>query len=68
MKRCREKVVGTLTLQVSAVAHSERGATSAEYALVLALVVVTLITALSALGAALNDKLHSIIEQISNAR
>jgi pilus assembly protein Flp/PilA len=45
----------------------EMGASSAEYALILALVVISLITTLSALGAALNDKLREIVEQIANA-
>jgi Flp pilus assembly pilin Flp len=43
------------------------GATAAEYALVLTLVVVILISSLSALGTALNAKLHAIIEQINGA-
>ncbi|MGE5485157.1 MAG: Flp family type IVb pilin [Ignavibacteriales bacterium] len=67
MKRCKAKVVGSLKSHARAIARNERGATSAEYALILALVVVTLITTLSALGAALNEKLNNIIEQISNA-
>ncbi len=67
VKRCRAKVVSSLKSEALAIARNERGATSAEYALVLALVVVTLISTLTALGAALNDKLRSIIDQISNA-
>jgi Flp pilus assembly pilin Flp len=68
MKRRAASVVCRLTGGVCGIASSERGATSAEYALILALVVITLITTLSALGAALNHKLTSIIDQISNAR
>jgi len=44
----------------------EAGATTTEYALVLALVVVALIGTLSALGATLNEKLQMIIDQISH--
>ncbi len=43
------------------------GATTAEYALVLTLVVIILISTLSALGNALNSKLRSIIDQINAA-
>jgi pilus assembly protein Flp/PilA len=46
---------------------SEEGATAAEYALVLTLVVVILISSLSALGTALNTKLQAIIDQINGA-
>jgi len=46
----------------------QEGATTAEYALVLTLVVVILISTLSALGAALNVKLRAIIDQINAAR
>ncbi|MCL4426522.1 MAG: Flp family type IVb pilin [Firmicutes bacterium] len=45
-----------------------RGATTAEYALVLALVVVILISSLTALGNALNQKIKMIIDQITNAK
>lgn len=45
----------------------EGGATTTEYALLLALVVVVLIGTLTSLGAALNDKLRDIIDQITNA-
>ncbi|MCL4368041.1 MAG: Flp family type IVb pilin [Actinobacteria bacterium] len=45
----------------------ERGATTTEYALVLALVVVVLITTLQSLGSVLNSKLNTIISSISGA-
>lgn len=44
--------------------RSARGATTAEYALVLALVAIFLITALSSLGQALSDKITSIADQL----
>ncbi len=47
---------------------NEDGATTAEYALILTLVVLILISSLSALGAALNDKLRGIIDQIILAK
>ncbi len=43
----------------------QKGATTAEYALILALVVVILIGTLSNLGAALNSKLLLIIDKIT---
>lgn len=46
---------------------SEKGATTAEYALILTLVVIILISTLSALGSALNTKLRAIIDQINAA-
>ncbi|MEW6242707.1 MAG: Flp family type IVb pilin [Bacillota bacterium] len=46
---------------------TEKGATVAEYALILALVVVVLIATLSRLGAVLNERLLDIIAEISNA-
>jgi Flp pilus assembly pilin Flp len=45
----------------------QEGATTAEYALVLTLIVIVLISTLSALGAALNEKLRDIIDQINGA-
>lgn len=48
--------------------REESGATTAEYALVLALVVVILISTLTALGNSLNQKLKGIIDQITNAK
>mgnify|MGYP000400993047 CR=1 FL=1 len=42
-----------------------RGVTTAEYALLLALVVIVLISSLSALGATLQDKLQSIIDVLT---
>lgn len=46
----------------------EKGASTAEYALILTLIVVILITTLSELGATLNSKLSDIITQIEGAR
>lgn len=43
----------------------QKGATTAEYALILALVVIILIGTLNNLGSALNDKLRDIIDQIT---
>ncbi len=53
--------------QLFAPGGDERGATTAEYALLLALVVVILITTLSQLGAELNSKLLDIIAQLREA-
>lgn len=47
--------------------REERGATTAEYALLLALVVITLIGTLTTLGSALNAKLQSIINNLNGA-
>ena len=52
------------------VAHrlaGQRGASTAEYALILTLVVVILISTLSTLGAVLDEKLRDIILQIQGA-
>lgn len=46
----------------------DEGVTTTEYALLLALVVVALIGTLSTLGAALDDKLKDIIQNISSAQ
>ena len=43
----------------------ERGVTTAEYALLLALVVVVLISSLTALGATLEDKIQDIIDTLT---
>jgi len=43
----------------------ERGVTTAEYALLLALVVVVLISSLTTLGATLQDKLQGIIDTLT---
>jgi len=43
----------------------ERGVTTAEYALLLALVVVVLISSLTTLGATLQDKLQNIIDTLT---
>lgn len=48
-------------------ARSQGGATTAEYALVLALVVIVLIGALSTLGGALNSRLLDIVDQLNQA-
>lgn len=48
--------------------RSPRGAATAEYALLLALVVVILIGALSQLGQALSSKLADIIDSLNQAR
>ncbi len=45
-----------------------RGATTAEYALLLALVVVILISSLSALGNTLNGKLQGIISSLNTTQ
>ena len=44
-----------------------KGATTAEYALILALVVVILIGTLNSLGSVLDDKLRLIIAQLTGA-
>lgn len=46
----------------------EKGASTAEYALILTLIVVILITSLSELGGTLNAKLRDIITQLEGAR
>lgn len=43
----------------------DRGVTTAEYALLLALVVVVLISSLTTLGATLKDKLQGIIDTLT---
>ena len=43
----------------------ERGVTTAEYALLLALVVVVLISSLTTLGATLQDKIQDIIDSLT---
>ena len=48
--------------------HDERGAATTEYALILALVFVILIGTLQQLGGALNSRLTTIINQITQAR
>lgn len=45
-----------------------KGASTAEYALILALVVIILIGTLTQLGQALTTKLQGIINEINNAR
>ncbi len=45
----------------------QKGASTTEYALLLALVVVVLISSLSSLGAALRSKLQDIITQLTTA-
>ncbi len=51
-------------LQVRQMMRGERGATTAEYALILALVVVALITTLELLGAELVSQIDNITEQL----
>lgn len=51
-------------LYVRNLVQGERGAATAEYALILALVVVVLIGVLSNLGGALTDRLQDIITDI----
>ncbi len=51
-------------LHVRNLVQGERGAATAEYALILALVVVVLIGVLSNLGGALTDRLQDIITDI----
>lgn len=46
---------------------TQRGATTAEYALILALVVIVLISTLTQLGNVLKAKLMEIINQLSSA-
>ena len=46
---------------------SEKGASTAEYALILTLIVVMLISTLSTLGSVLDEKLRDIITQIQGA-
>jgi len=47
--------------------REQKGATTAEYALLLALIVVMLIGALSSLGEALRDKLLEIVDSLTSA-
>ena len=54
--------------RLSLLLRSDDGATTAEYALILTLVVIMLISTLSALGTALNTKLRTIIDQINAAQ
>jgi len=54
-------------LQLRQVLRSERGATTAEYALILALVVVALIGALSALGSELVQQIEDITGTLGGA-
>lgn len=50
---------------VKEVAVSERAAATAEYALLLALVVIVLITTLTELGSAINGRIEDITDQLS---
>ncbi len=61
--------VGIVTLGTAwnRAVSGERGATTTEYALILALVVVVLIGSLSSLGAVLQERLQEIIAQIQGA-
>ncbi len=46
---------------------NKKGATTTEYSLILALVVIVLITTLRTLGTTLNAKLHTIISSLNGA-
>lgn len=59
----KEKILARLR----AVLGDETGATVAEYALVLVLVTVAVITVLSDLGTALKDKIEVIVSQLRGA-
>lgn len=63
----KERWVGALR-RCAGIWHTPCGAASAEYALLLALVVIILIGALSQLGQALNTKLANIIDSLNQAR
>ncbi|RJQ05875.1 MAG: Flp family type IVb pilin [Bacillota bacterium] len=52
-------------LRRAGAALDSRGVTTAEYALLLALVVIVLISSLTTLGATLEDKLQSIIDTLT---
>lgn len=61
---------GTLrywSYRVALVLQDPRGATTAEYALLLALVAVTLITTLKGLATSLDGKINTIMTTIGNA-
>lgn len=47
--------------------RSARGAATAEYALLLALIVIVLVGTLTTLGSVLNQKLQRIIDQLTQA-
>jgi len=59
-----EKWFDTGYLRLWSYLRSDRGASTTEYALLLTLVVVVLIGSLTALGAALRDKLNSIVTSL----
>lgn len=58
---------GVYLRKLSTGQRAESGATVAEYALVLAIVVVGLILVLSELGEALREKISAVVDQIRNA-
>ncbi len=62
-----EKTLSFFRKAVMRFAWDGRGATTAEYALLLTLVVIILISTLQQLGAELNNQLLEIIEQLRNA-
>ncbi|GEM_PF-2388795 len=66
---CRRIVIGIVGLGTwwNRTVSGESGATTTEYALILALVVVVLIGSLSSLGAVLQERLQEIIAQIQGA-
>lgn len=66
MKKCRF-IAFLARHKTRSIRINECGATTTEYALILALVVIVLISSLTALGNALQDKLSDIITQIKTA-
>lgn len=66
MKKMAERIMWE-TWKLRSRVTREDGVTTTEYALLLALVVVALIGTLATLGGALDDKLRTIIQNITNA-
>ena len=60
-------MINNLAMIIKMVMTEERGAATAEYALLLALVVIILIGTLSTLGGELNARLFEIIADLQNA-
>jgi Flp pilus assembly pilin Flp len=60
-------MINNLAMIIKMVMTEERGAATAEYALLLALVVIILIGTLSTLGGELNARLFEIITDLQNA-
>jgi len=65
--RRAEGLVGWLGRLAARAAAPQRGATTAEYAMILALVVIVLLTSLTALGSVLEDKLDEIVSRLTTA-